>query len=187
MKDRDKLVIIFIMCTGILIISLYCYSSLFIGSNMIQNNVKFDPLNVEYINSTHIFFYKNSTHFFVCTVESTDSWEDYLKQEPGFGVYTPPENYTDTAIVGVENNEKWIIIYDHDIPFSSIVIRGEIVYTGTISEYSGIIMVKDMPNYSWPHMILIKHRDITRFATFLIFIFWISLLYISLSEWSRRT
>jgi len=82
--------------------------------------------------------------------------------------------------------QKWIIIYDHDIPFGSIVIRGEIVYKGAVSDYSGIILVKDMPNYSWPHLMLIKHRDITEFVTLLIFIFWISLLFISLSEWSRK-
>lgn len=172
MKDKNKILVVFIACTVILLISLHCYYSLFIGSNIIQKDVKIAS--------------GKSTYYFLCTVESTDSWEDYSKQKPEFVAYTPPENYTDTAIVSVDNNERWIIIYDHDVPFSSIVISGEIVYKGTISEYSGIIMVKDMRNYSWPHLMLIKHRDITRFVTFLIFIFWISLLYISLSEWSRR-
>lgn len=173
MEDKSKVLWSIMICTSILLIAFYCYSLLFVGVNIIQNEVKIAS--------------GNSTQYIFCTVETTDSWVGYLKENPELEVYTPPDNYTNTAIVHLDNNERWIIVYDHDIPFSSIVVRGEIVYRGTISEYSGIIMVKVMPNYSWPHLMLIKHREITRFVTFLIFIFWISLLYISLSEWSRRT
>lgn len=177
MNERDKLVIIFILLTCILIISLSCYSLLFIRNNIIQKEI-----------GTKTMY--SQTEYILCTVESTDSLEDYLKQKPEMVEITLPDNYTDAAVVRTDNNEKWIIIYNHDIPFSSIVIKGLIVYSTisdyTISEYSGIIVVTDMPNYSWPHLMLIKYRNITRFLTFLIFTFWISLLYISLSEWSRR-
>jgi hypothetical protein len=127
----------------------------------------------------------NSTEYIFCTIESTDSWKDYLRQYPELEVYTPPENYTNTAIVSVANNKSWIIVYNHDIPHGSIVIKGEVVYNDAISRYSGIIKVKEMPNYSWPSLMLIKNRDVMRAVMFLIFILCVSLVYISLSEWRR--
>jgi len=171
MKEKNKIFWFLILCTFILIISLYCYSSLFIGISMIQKDVKIAS--------------GNSTEYIFCTVASIDSWEDYLRQDPKLGAYTPPENYTNTAIVSVDNNKRWIIVYNHDIPFSSIVIKGEVVYNDAISRYSGIVKVKEMRFYSWPSLMLIKNRDVIRAVTFLIFIFWVSLGYISLSEWKK--
>ena len=170
MKGKSEIFIVLIICTIIFIISLYCYSLLFIGNSMIQKDVKIE--------------YGNSTGYIFCTVESTDSWEDYLRQYPELEVYTPPEYYTNTAIVSVANNKSWIIVHNHDIPHGSIVIKGVVVYNNAISRYSGIIKVEEMPNYPWPHWMLIN-RDIIRAVTFLIFIFWVSLVYICLSEWWR--
>lgn len=171
MKEKSRIFIILVLCTIILIVSFYCYSLLFIGDSMIQKDVKIK--------------YGNSTEYIFCTVESTDSWEDYLRQDPNLGVYEPPENYTNTAIVSVGNNKRWIIVYNHDIPYDSIVIRGEIVYNGAISGYSGIIKVKEMHFYSCFPLMLLKNRNVIRAVTFLIFLFWVALVYISLSEWRR--
>ena len=170
MKEKSKVFLFLVIFTCLLIISIHCYSLLFIGDDMIQKDVKIED--------------GNSTEYIFCTVESTDSWEDYLRQDPELGVYTPPENYTNTAIVSVDNNKSWVIVYNHDIPHGSIVIKGEVVYNDAIGRYSGIIKVEEMPNYPWPHWMVIN-RDIIRAVTFLIFIFWISLVYISLSEWWR--
>ncbi len=127
----------------------------------------------------------NSTEYTLCTVESTDSWEDYLKQDTKLGGYTPSKNHTNTAIVRVDNNKRWIIVYNHDIPHGSIVIRGQVVYNGAISRYSGIIKVYEMRFYSCLPLMLIKNRDFIRAVTFLISIFLVSLVYISLSEWEN--
>ena len=172
MKEKNKIFWFLILCTFILIISLYCYSSLFIGISMVQKDVKIAS--------------GNSTEYIFCTVASTDSWGDYLRQDPELEVYTPPEDYTNTAIIKcVDNDKRWIIIYNHNIPFSSIVIKGEVVYNDAISRYSGIVKVKEMRFYSWSSLMLIKNRDVIRAVTFLIFIFWVSLGYISLSEWKK--
>lgn len=176
MKEKRKLFCSLIICTIIFIIALYCYSSLFIEGEMIQKDVKIDILNP---------IYENSTYFFFCTVESTDSWEDYLRQDPDLKVYTPPANYTDAAEIRVENDNKWLIVYNHDIPHDDIVIRGEVVYKDTISRYSGIIKVNERHPYPGYSLLLIKNRDIIRSLTFLSILFWVSLLYISLSELGR--
>lgn len=171
MKEKSKIFTTLVICTIIFIISLYCYSLLFIGNSMIQKDVKIEN--------------GNSTGYIFCTVESTDSWEDYLRQYPELEVYTPPEYYTNTAIVSVASNKSWIIVHNHDIPHDHIVIKGEVEYNNTISNYSGIIKVNEMPPYYCFHLELIKNRDIIRAFTVLIFIFWVSLVYISLSEWWR--
>ncbi|MEA2076149.1 MAG: hypothetical protein U9O85_10580 [Euryarchaeota archaeon] len=138
---------------------------------MIQKNVKIE--------------YGNTTEYIFCTVKDTDSWGDCLRQYPELEVYTPPEYYTNTAIVSVANNKSWIIVHNHDIPHGPIVIKGEVMYNNAISNYSGIIKVKEMPFYSCFPLELIKNREITRAFTVLIFIFWIALVCISLSEWRR--
>lgn len=172
MKDKSKILAILLICSIIFITSLCCYSQLFIAGGMIQKDVKIG----------YSIYMKYAT---LCTVESTDSWGDYLRQDPELEVYTPPKDYTSTAIISVDNDKRWIIVYNHDIPHGSFVIWGEVVYNGTISRYSGIIKVKEMRFYSGFPLMLIKNRDIIRFVTFLIFIFWVSLVYISLSEWRR--
>lgn len=129
-----------------------------------------------------IFDSSNLTPYIFCTVENRDSWEDYLNQDNNFSIYTPPKTFENAAIVQLENNKKWVIIYNHDIPFDPILIKGEVTYSGLVSNYYGIIMVKDIQHLTNFKANILKNGDIIRVLAFLITLLWICLVYVSYFE-----
>ncbi|MBN1763073.1 MAG: hypothetical protein JW878_08380 [Methanomicrobia archaeon] len=63
----------------------------------------------------------NSTYYSFLGIKDKDSWEDFSNQDPELGIYTPPEHFTNAAIVNCDNGESWVIVYNHDIPSDSVM------------------------------------------------------------------